>query len=45
MADIELDSPNITTYMHEATDVNLAVADYMGKRMPRFYWFFVERDI
>ena len=37
MADIELDSPNITTFIHEATDVNLAVADYMGKRMPRFY--------
>jgi GNAT superfamily N-acetyltransferase len=33
LADIELDSPNITTYIREATDVNLAVADYLGKRM------------
>lgn len=39
MADIELDSPNITTYISEATDVNLAVADYMGKRMPKFIAF------
>ena len=39
MANIELDSPNITTYISEATDVNLAVADYMGKRMPKFVAF------
>lgn len=39
MADIELDSPNITTYINEATDVNLAVADYMGKRIPKFVAF------
>ena len=32
-ADIELDSPNITTYVDEATDRNLAVIDYVGKRM------------
>jgi GNAT superfamily N-acetyltransferase len=35
MADIELDSPNITTYINEATDSNLAVADYLGKRFAR----------
>lgn len=35
MADIELDSPNITTYLNEATDSNLAVADYLGKRFAR----------
>jgi GNAT superfamily N-acetyltransferase len=39
LADIELDSPNITTYISEATDVNLAVADYMGKRIPKFVAF------
>ena len=39
MADIELDSPNITTYVSEAADSNLAVADYMGKRMPKFIAF------
>lgn len=37
MAEIELDSPNITTYISEVADVNLAVADYLGKRMPKFY--------
>lgn len=36
LADIELDSPNITTYLSEATDSNLAVIDYLGKRMPKF---------
>lgn len=35
MADIELDMPNITTYISEATDSNLAVADYLGKRFAR----------
>jgi GNAT superfamily N-acetyltransferase len=39
LADIELDSPNITTYISEAADVNLAVADYMGKRIPKFVAF------
>lgn len=36
MADIELDSPNITTFISEATDSNLAAMDYLGKRMPKF---------
>jgi len=35
MADIELDSPNITTYISEATDSNLAVVDYLGKRFAK----------
>lgn len=35
LADIELDLPNLTTYVAEATNVNLAVADYFGKRMPK----------
>ena len=35
LADIELDSPGITTYLAEATDSNLAVMDYVGKRMLR----------
>lgn len=35
MADIELDSPNITTYITEATDSNLAVMDYLGKRLTK----------
>ena len=39
MADIELDSPNITTYITEATDSNLAVIDYLGKRMPKLVAF------
>jgi len=39
LADIELDSPNITTYVAEATDSNLAVMDYLGKRMPKFVAF------
>ena len=33
LANIELDSPNITTYLAEATDSNLATMDYLGKRM------------
>jgi len=36
MADIELDNPNITTFISEATDSNLAAMDYLGKRMPKF---------
>ena len=39
LADIELDSPNITTYITEATDSNLAVLDYLGKRMPKLVAF------
>lgn len=39
LADIELDSPNITTYVSEAADSNLAVIDYMGKRMPKLVAF------
>jgi len=39
LADIELDSPNISTYITEATDSNLAVMDYMGKRMPKIIAF------
>jgi GNAT superfamily N-acetyltransferase len=35
LADIELDTPDITTYISEATDTNLAVADYLGKRIAR----------
>ena len=35
MADIELDNPSITTYLAEATDSNLAVVDYLGKRFAR----------
>lgn len=35
LADIELDNPGITTYLAEATDSNLAVMDYVGKRMLR----------
>ncbi len=33
LAEIELDHPNITTYIAEATDHNLAVMDYLGKRI------------
>jgi GNAT superfamily N-acetyltransferase len=35
LADIELDTPNIVTYIAEATDVNLATIDYLGKRMAK----------
>lgn len=35
LADIELDHPDITTYLTEATDSNLAVMDYLGKRFAR----------
>lgn len=33
LADIELDSPNLDTFVSEATDSNLAVIDYLGKRL------------
>jgi GNAT superfamily N-acetyltransferase len=39
LAEVELDSPNITTYIAEAADNNLAVADYLGKRMPKIVAF------
>lgn len=39
MADIELDSPSITTFVSEATDSNIATMDYLGKRMPKFVAF------
>jgi len=39
MADIELDSPNFNTFVTEATDSNLAVMDYLGKRMPKIIAF------
>lgn len=39
LADIELDSPNISTFITEATDSNLAALDYMGKRMPKLVAF------
>ena len=35
LADVELDSPNITTFINEATDRNLAVMDYLGKRIAK----------
>lgn len=39
LADIELDHPSMQTYWTEATDSNLAVMDYLGKRMPKFVAF------
>jgi len=39
LADIELDSPNLNTFITEATDSNLAVMDYLGKRMPKIVAF------
>lgn len=39
LADVELDHPSITTFMSEATDSNLAVMDYLGKRMPKLVAF------
>ncbi len=39
LAEVELDSPNINTFVSEATDSNLAVMDYLGKRMPKFVAF------
>ena len=38
-ASIELNHPNATTFLTEATDSNLAVMDYWGKRMPKFVAF------
>jgi len=35
LADIELDSPNLVTYVNEATDSNFAVIDYLSKRIAR----------
>jgi GNAT superfamily N-acetyltransferase len=35
LADIELDKPNINTFFTEATDSNLAVMDYLGKRFAK----------
>jgi GNAT superfamily N-acetyltransferase len=40
MADVELDSPNVTTYVNEQMDANLAVFDYVVKRS-RLPWTFV----
>lgn len=39
MAEIELDSPSITTYVNEATATNLGAADYIGKRFTRPWTF------
>lgn len=39
LADIELDHPNLKTFVDEATSSNLAVMDYWGKRMPKFVAF------
>jgi GNAT superfamily N-acetyltransferase len=36
LADIELDHPSMNTYLAEATSSNLAVLDYLGKRIPKF---------
>lgn len=35
LADIELDHPDFATFVTEATDSNLAVMDYLGKRFAR----------
>lgn len=35
LADIELDHPSLTTFVDEATDRNLAVMDYLGKRFAK----------
>lgn len=32
LADIDLDAPNVSTYLNEAADANMAVMDYMSKR-------------
>ena len=39
LADIELDHPNLNTFITEATDSNLAIMDYWGKRLPKFVAF------
>ena len=38
-AKIELNHPNMATFLTEATDSNLAVMDYLGKRMPKLVAF------
>jgi GNAT superfamily N-acetyltransferase len=37
LADIELDHPGFDTFVTEATDSNLAVMDYVGKRLVRSF--------
>lgn len=39
LADIELDHPSLNTFVTEATDSNLAVMDYLGKRIPKLVAF------
>lgn len=39
LADVELEQPSITTFVSEATDANLGVMDYVGKRMPKPWTF------
>ena len=41
LAKIELDHPNIVTYVSEATDTNLGALDYVGKRIIRPWTFAV----
>lgn len=43
MAEVELDHPSITTFVSEATDSNLAVMDYLGKRMVKPWPFLPEK--
>jgi GNAT superfamily N-acetyltransferase len=39
LADIELDHANLSTYVAEAADSNLAAMDYVGKRLPNMWVF------
>jgi GNAT superfamily N-acetyltransferase len=39
LANIELDHPSLNTFWTEAADSNLAVMDYLGKRMPKIVAF------
>lgn len=39
LAEIHLDHPSLSTFWVEATDSNLAIMDYWGKRMPKFVAF------
>jgi len=39
LAKIQFDRPDLSTYMHEATDNNLGVVDYLGKRIPKLVAF------
>jgi acetyltransferase len=39
LADIELDHPSLNTFVAEATDRNLGIMDYWGKRVPKFIAF------